>query len=214
MATLSRAYMRATRPAESIAIADRALDIAERQNLEGLVAEALVNKGSSLGNVGRRREARALLEMAILLAAEQGMHELELRARNNLSVDLYEDDPKAALAVVMESVEMGMKIGQRSIVNWQTGSAAMYSLVIATDWKSTLEMVDDVLAVSVQEHDRARMLAIKALYRAYQGSHDELAQAARVAEGRSEPQVPATVEWAQALAALNEGRYEAAQNTP
>ena len=53
---------------ESVEAADRALAIAERLNLDPVVAEAFVNKGSALDQLGRRREAIALDEAALDMA--------------------------------------------------------------------------------------------------------------------------------------------------
>lgn len=211
-ATLSRAYMRAERGPESIAVADQALVTAERLNLDAIVAEALVNKGASLGAIGRRRESRALLQVGVEIAARLGLVELELRGRNNLSVAQYDDDPKAALATVLEGIEIGTARGERAVVNWQAGSAAMYSLGIGDAWDPALARIEEVLASRPQPHDRARALAIKALYAAYRGRSDiVLEEAIEAAREGSEPQVPATVEWAQALGAFFGGRYDEAR---
>jgi tetratricopeptide (TPR) repeat protein len=61
-ARLSRVLMRVSEYPAAIEAADRALAIAERDRLEAIVAEALINKGSTLGGLGRWREGSALLE--------------------------------------------------------------------------------------------------------------------------------------------------------
>ena len=60
LANLARVRMRVGQSTESIAAADRALEIAERLDLDSVVAEALASKGASLSQLGRRREAVAL----------------------------------------------------------------------------------------------------------------------------------------------------------
>ena len=76
--------MRNERSEASITFADRALVIAERQDLERVAATALVNKGSALSQLGRRREGASLLESGIRLAEREGLAHLGLRARMNL----------------------------------------------------------------------------------------------------------------------------------
>ena len=80
----SRAEMRNERSEASITYADRALVIAERQDLERVAATALVNKGSALSQLGRRREGASLLESGIRIAEREGLAHLGLRARMNL----------------------------------------------------------------------------------------------------------------------------------
>ena len=59
LTNLSRALFRNDQPARAIEVADQALPIAERLDLEELIAEAFNNKASALSYVGRRREAVA-----------------------------------------------------------------------------------------------------------------------------------------------------------
>ena len=212
LANLSRAFMRNDDPHRSIETADRALAVAERQNLDAVVAEALNNKGSSLSRLGRSREARALHEMAIRLAEKGGWIDLELRTRNNLSVALISDDPKHALEIVLGGVDLARKVGQRGMLNWMRGTVAMYSQAIGENWDAALAQVEETLAGPAPAYDRARALAIRALYHAFLGRdvQQAIAEATAAAGGISERQIDATIQYARAVASNLDGRYDEA----
>ena len=97
LSNLSRALMRADESTRSIEVADQALAIAERLNLELVVAETFNNKAASLGYLGRRREAVALMEAAVRVAQAAGFVAAELRALANLSAILAADDPRRSI---------------------------------------------------------------------------------------------------------------------
>ena len=212
LATLSRAYMRSNRSLPAIDVADRALTVAERDNLDAVVAEAFNNKGAALSGLGRRREAKVLNEAAVALADRLGLIELSLRARNNLSVAVFDDDPRLALEITLDSVELGRRLGQRSIVHWQSGTAAMYRHTIGEDWDSALGHLEEALSEDAPPHDRARALSIQAVILAYrdEDARPALDEAIAAAAAVPEPQVIALVDWARAQTALNEGRFDEA----
>ncbi len=203
-ATLSRAFMRSDMAGRSIDAADRALEIGERLNLDQVVAEAFVNKGSSLNQLGRRREAGLLHVKAVEMAATGGWVDMELRARNNLSVNQIEDEPRRALETVIAGVALARKVGQRGMSNWQVGTMGMYQMVIGEDWHTVQGLLDETLSSAPPPYERARASAIVAMYRALRGddlnSVVEYAEAA--AHGVSEPQIIASLEYVRALVAL------------
>ena len=142
-AALSRAHMRAARPAESIAAAEHALAIAEPRNLVRVVAEALNNRAASLNMQGRRREAGALLETAVRLAAEGGWVNLELRLRNNLAVVVIDDDPARGGEIGRELLEIAGRIGH---VQWYVQAAAgsiASDYVELRDWDAAIARSED-----------------------------------------------------------------------
>ena len=210
LATLSRAYMRGNRQRPAIEVADRALTVAERDNLDAVVAEAFNNKGAALSGLGRRREAKVLNEAAVALADRLGLTELSLRARNNLSVAVFDEDPRLALQITLDSVELGRRMGQRSIVYWQSGTAAIYMHTIGEDWDGALAHLEETLSQDAPVHDRTRALTIQAIILA---ERDEDARAAldeaiTAAAAHPEPQVTAGIAWARAQAAFTAGRFD------
>jgi class 3 adenylate cyclase/tetratricopeptide (TPR) repeat protein len=148
LVALSRAYMRLNRTPEALAAADRALEIAERMNLEQIVADALNNRAAALANHGRRREATALLREAVALAKAGGWTDLELRLLNNLSVSLVDDDPAAANRNAREMLTIAERIGS---VQWYLISAAASA---GSDYAELVNW-DEAIALTVDARGRA-----------------------------------------------------------
>jgi class 3 adenylate cyclase/tetratricopeptide (TPR) repeat protein len=210
LATLSRAYMRLDMNTEAVAAADRALTIAEPRNLEQIVAEALINKGSALSNLsGRRREAAALLAKAVEIAAARGWIETELRGRNNLSASIVDDDPRRALDYIEGSAVIARRLGQRGVLNWQTGTRAMYAHTVGLDWDAALAAVEEILANDILgEADRIRLAVVRATFLANRGEletgdADELDRLTAT----SEPQTRGLWIHTRAMIALTQHRY-------
>jgi len=110
LAELSRVYMMTQRSEEAVATADRALQLAGKHNQTRAVVEALVNKGTALGVLGRIVEAESVLRGAIAVADRNNLPSAALRARNNLLASLVDSVPEAA-EVLRESYEMAMRQG-------------------------------------------------------------------------------------------------------
>jgi class 3 adenylate cyclase/tetratricopeptide (TPR) repeat protein len=161
-ANLARGYMRTGEPERSIVEADRALTIAERHNLEPVVAEALGNKAGSLAQLGRRREAIALYEAALAIATDAD-RVLELRLRNNYASTLGDDDPLRAAAVLGESVELARDIGDQGIYVWQLGNVASYQWSTGEDWDGALAALREVLDQIELRTDRVRIRSLMAV---------------------------------------------------
>lgn len=127
-AELARSYMLTNRLEEALAMVERALSGAERLAIDGLIADALVTKGSILGDVGRVVEGRALLREALDLARAKGLHSARNRALNNLGFLLGEDDPQAYVATATEALAEGIRLGARNQVIWYSAALAGYYL--------------------------------------------------------------------------------------
>ncbi|HEX7173067.1 MAG TPA: adenylate/guanylate cyclase domain-containing protein [Candidatus Limnocylindria bacterium] len=169
-AVLSRAYMRLYRPDEAVAMADRALAIAERLNLDAVVAEALINKGAALGMLGRRREAEFLVEGAVRLAAG-GAVSREMRARHNLAVHLIESDPGRAQEQLRTTLELSRRVGDRGHYAWILGTLAFQSLARATDLDEMEAMLREALDGLSIKGDRGRLRTALAMIEAARGEH-------------------------------------------
>ena len=116
---LARTHMRSGRFAEALEAADRSLTLAEPRNMLQTIADAMNNRAAALNNLGRRREAAALLEAAVRIAADGGWTTLELRLRNNLIVTTFDDDPARADQLSREMVELAQRIGH---TQWYLGA--------------------------------------------------------------------------------------------
>src|SRR5439155_18855417 len=102
LTSLSRALFRSNRPQEAIDVADRALAVADLLNLDRVFVEALLNRGTGMHYLGRRREAGVMLEAAVRFAESGGWISTETRARHNLAYLLFPDEPARALEVARD----------------------------------------------------------------------------------------------------------------
>jgi tetratricopeptide (TPR) repeat protein len=186
LANLARAYMRTARAEAAVQVADRALAIAERLNLEAIVAEALVNKGSALMMLGRRRESIALQEAALELAKGQDEVGLQMRIRNNLASSTTEDQPLRGLQMTLESVEIARQLGDRGMFNWVVGFAAVLVAYAGRDWDAQLELLREALDGATLRADRSRLTALKAIIEIARGERlDEIPAELRELVGAS-----------------------------
>jgi class 3 adenylate cyclase/tetratricopeptide (TPR) repeat protein len=170
---LSRAYMRRAMSDKAIQAADRALPIAERLDLDGLVAEAFVNKGSAFGQVGRRRESVALQRAGMEIAVAGPDRNFELRARNNLAASLVEDDPATATTLAVEAANLARQVGDRSMYNWTIGTAAGGLYSEGHDWDENAALLRESLEQATLMHDRTRLRILLSLHETARGENTE-----------------------------------------
>ncbi|HEY8170668.1 MAG TPA: adenylate/guanylate cyclase domain-containing protein [Candidatus Limnocylindria bacterium] len=145
LVTLSRAHMRMNQTAQALDYADRALTIAEPLNLVRVVADAMNNRAGALAQVGRRREATALLEAAVTLAGEGGWTDLELRLMNNLSVTVNDDDPARGGQIQRDAREIAARIGNVGWYLLAVAGAASADIVEMREWAQALETVEEAV---------------------------------------------------------------------
>jgi class 3 adenylate cyclase/tetratricopeptide (TPR) repeat protein len=132
----SRVLMRLSESGAAIAAADVALPIAERLNLERIVAETLNNKGSALNQAGRRREGKALVEAAVEVARSGGHVAAQVRALANLSANT--DDPLVARTISTDAFELAMKLGNLNLARWSRETLRFSDYLLAEDWSPSL----------------------------------------------------------------------------
>ncbi|HEX5039175.1 MAG TPA: adenylate/guanylate cyclase domain-containing protein [Candidatus Limnocylindria bacterium] len=164
LANLARAYMRAGNGASAVEAADRALVIAERLNLDDVVVEAWVNKGSGLNILGRRREAIVLQEAALELVQQVGDRSTEMRIRNNLASAMTDDDPRRAIELYTEGAELARSIGDRGMYNWLTGTGGATAFATGRDWDRHLAAMREALDGATLRTDRARLITLIGIY--------------------------------------------------
>jgi class 3 adenylate cyclase/predicted ATPase len=191
LANLSRALMRTGDAAESVQAADLALDLAEHLGLDLIIAETFNNKGSSLGYLGRQREAIALLAAAVDLAQSGGYVKAEIRARNNLAAT--SDDARLAAEILDRGLELSRRVGDRSMANWAAASRLFLTYLVAEGWDEALAEAEtelaDVRARSMTSPlDEIRSLSIQGLILVARGDPTDatLADLTRLAERTSD----------------------------
>jgi class 3 adenylate cyclase/tetratricopeptide (TPR) repeat protein len=169
LSNLSRALIRADEPARAIEVADQALAIAERLDLELVVAETFNNKGSSLDSFGRRREAVALLEASVRVAQAGGFVGAELRALANLGAILRGEDPRRARDAAREGLDLARRVGHRMMANWLMGSVLIGAFATGVDWEGVLADGEEALVSVTDPGDEKRILTFVTLLRISRG---------------------------------------------
>ena len=218
LAHLSRAHMRLGAFPRAVEVADEALSLAERLNLEQTVAEALLNKAAALVYTGRRRESTALVRLALELARAGSWVTTELRAINNLSFNLSADDPMNSLETAREAFALARRIGDRAMASWSSGNVGYPAYHTGEDWEGTLDLLDEVLSWPIGPNDRLRELGIMTEIRVARGAAAAplLEELGVLAASVSDPQLRSFSEAVRAEVALAIGNpdeaYGAAQH--
>ncbi len=204
LANLSRALFRHDEPVRAIDMADRALALAERLDLRELIAETFINKAAALADLGRRREARAILEAAIALAQSGGFVGAEVRARHNLAVTLFGDEPRRAVEVVRAALEFARRVGDRNHADWASGTFGLLTFLVGHDWEPAIATIEEALAATSEPLDRLRLCAAQLAIWASRGrpTEDIWARMEQDAVGLSDPVGLSAVELARGHRAL------------
>ena len=172
-ANLSRAFMRLGQAEAGIVAADRALGIAEPMNLERVAAEALENKASSLSQLGRRREAKALHLAAIEIAQALSDRSFEVRARNNYASSIGDEDPALMNRLMEETARLSQDIGDRGMYAWQIANAALGAAFEGRDWDHYHPLLRELADETTLPAERVRVLTFLTVLEAYRGGGTE-----------------------------------------
>ena len=208
---LSRALMRLTESGAAVAAADVALPIAERLNLDRVVAETLNNKGSALGQLGRRREGKALLRAAVEVARAGGHVAAEIRALANMAANI--EDPLESGPVNQQAFDLAMRVGNLNLARWSREALRFSKFLLAEDWDEPLAEswadVDASFGGGSSLNDEARWISTTVTMRMHRGLpvDDLLARLEVIAGEVSDPSVPAEVLSTRASLALVAGDY-------
>ena len=208
---LSRALMRLTESGPAVAAADVALPIAERLNLDRVVAETLNNKGSALGQMGRRREGKALQRAAVDVAQASGNVAAEIRALANMAANIQ--DPSEASVVNRQAFDLAMRVGNLNLARWSREALRFSSFLLAENWDDPLAEswadVDASFGGGSALSDEARWINASATMRINRGLpvDDLLARLDVIAGEVSDPTVAAEVLAHQASQAIVAGDY-------
>ena len=157
LASLARVHMRLGQSHDSIAAADRALAIAERLDLDAVVAEAFTTKGASLNRLGRRREAIALQEAALDMAVKLPDRSFEMRVRNNLSAVLGDDEPVRSTQIALDGAELARELGHRGMYHWLIAHVTFGVRAEGRGWDAQIERLREALESATVRSDRLRL---------------------------------------------------------
>ncbi len=208
LTNLARAHYRNNAPQRAIDTADQALPLAERHQLGRLIANLLNNKASGLAYVGRYREAVALMQGAIDVAAEGGFVDAELRARSNLTSIVWPNDLVRAYEVSRTNLELTRRLGNRLMTNWIVAAQAPTAHLLGRDWDEILADVDEALQSGLEpaaeQHILINSLPIRAARR--DGLEQLTERVAELTEQLADPHAKAELAWVRAYGDLVNGQ--------
>lgn len=209
LANLSRVFMRSDMPERAIEVADLALPIAERLDLDEVIADAFNNKASGLSYLGRARESAALMEAAIAIAQAGGFVSAELRARSNLADVLWAREPRRSIEMQRENLELSRRVGNRQMANWIIPFTTAGAWLQGDGWDAALAAVTEALATARDLSEEAGILAAACyLWVARGDATDDALGRLEVAAGQlSDPIAAAQLHFLKGDRALDRGDY-------
>ena len=157
---------------ESLALADRALEIAEPMELFEVIADALGTKGNILTQHGRSIEGVSLLETARRVAQEHGLTAMEARAITGLSISLATRDVRATWALELEGIEFARRTGRRDFEMTILGNGGEDAIRLGEwDWHATqVAHFDDIELAPLQRVALGFPAAVIATLRGREGN--------------------------------------------
>ena len=197
----------------ALAVTERALAAAERLGLVRIAAEALVTKGAIALYAGRHWEARALLEGARVLAEENDLPDVELRASGMLANTIALDDPVASVSVERAGIALARRLGRRSEELTALGNAAEDARRTG-EWAWAISETDAALQLDIDDSTRLTLRGVAEFFRILQG-HSDAAGRATLIEGLQQlddRDVAAGRYDLQAMVALTHGAFHEAHD--
>lgn len=209
----ARALLLELRHEEAAREAERALEGTERHHLMPELIDSLITRGTALGDLGRRVEARLLLDGAIDLADRHDLSHAAIRARINLSHVFGSTDPEASHRAILAGFNLARKVGNRAFLLFAANNLAG-SLGGRGELEQAIELLDDPLLEDAPDHYRATLLTRRANVMAMRGETDaarrHLAEARELAAVETDVQTTAQIDAQDHVVSLMEGQWEEA----
>jgi len=142
-AALARAYIFADDFGRALETVDRVLVAAERIDDVGVVADAVVTKGTALMYASRYREGLVLLAGGLQLAESHGLVNSEMRARMNTSFIQIIDDPRQSSATARAGLDRARRLGLRDWTLLQASNYVAAAFVLG-DWDAVLVLAAEL----------------------------------------------------------------------
>ena len=205
-AQLARAWFMSGDNRRAIEVADSVLEAAEHSDLVAIVADALITKGSALGNLGRTYEAVGVIDAGRKLAEVHGLSPTVLRALVNGSN--YERDLRSGLASLRSALALARRLGRRRNVVLAFGNATEPSIRFG-EWDWVLGEAEALLADEFDPMDRAQILFTRFQVQGLRGipRPEDRTEIEQVLADRSDPQSLGALDDVHGIAALLEGRH-------
>jgi class 3 adenylate cyclase/tetratricopeptide (TPR) repeat protein len=207
---LARAYFLHEEARRALDVIERVLDAAEHADLLDILADALVTKGSALGNLGRLHEGIGVIEIGEKIARTHGLTITLLRALNNHSAMVRDVDRREAAEAAREGLELARRIGSRPGMYSCLSAVGDYELFCLGDADAALATFESGLTDETDSGDLLQLLRGVFWIRAVRGEDVTavLRDLDRVAATVTDPRFGGSPE--RALLALLDGHYPAA----
>jgi len=193
--------------------ADRALAAAEKLGWVPETIDALITKGTVLGQMGRLCEARIIIEGAIALAEEHDLGRTVSRGQNNLAYVLVGLDDAASLAVGEEAHRTAQRLGDRSLLLFQVGQMA-FAFAALGEFEKAEEVLANPLTRDQPPAARVYIATAELVIAAWRGDLDAVDRLEMEVEGLigqvDDPQVEATFKTVALEAAIARGSLDEA----
>jgi len=204
---LANAHSQLNDMERALELIERALADAERLRLADLVIDGMRTKGQVLVLVGRPIEGRALIGAALALSERSGAGPATVRSAFNLSLALFDEDPRAAVEVGRRTVDLARRFGLASLRLVALMNTAEVSVAVG-DWGWIEAELATIDPDDLESTDRAALALAHAELAAIRGRDVEPALAAlRAAGDIHDPQSIAARGVGLGIVALAEGRF-------
>jgi class 3 adenylate cyclase/tetratricopeptide (TPR) repeat protein len=211
---LARAYLLHEELARAIDVADRTLAAAERADLQAIVADALVTKGTALGFLGRAIEGLGLIATGQAVAESNDLGGPLARAIGNRSSLERTRDPRTALATARAGLALGRRLGARMalIVSLTNGAPAALR---TGEWSWALAELETALAEEVEASDRLLLLEALVSLEALRGDSVSglLSEMSSIVGSSTEPTAVSSLMVGKANESFGSGRLAEARDT-
>ena len=167
---LARAQFMRDENATAVAAAERVLEVAELLDLDEVLADTLITKGSVLTNLGRSHEGLGLLTAGLELARASGFAKTELRATVNIAVHIGMRDPKEALRLSRAGLELAQRMGTRDHL-LAANASEMARAVGEWDWAEST--IAEYLATDPEGMDKLYLVAARLMMKMVRGEEED-----------------------------------------
>jgi tetratricopeptide (TPR) repeat protein len=187
---LARAHFFIGKPQLAVDELEPVLALAEHDDLTGLLADALVTKGSALTGLGRVREGVGVIRTGAEVARANGHTATLLRALRNWSVvEAFEVDASASREQNLELLELARRVGDRNTVVDSLQTLGWFVALYDVDPERALAMWADLLAEDLEPADEVPILIATTILQTWSGevSSEHLARLDDLAPRLSQP---------------------------
>ena len=190
-AAFAKALMRSQQDARAVEVADAALpagDVplpsAQRAEVDEVLLDLLITRGTALLNLNRVTEAVVLLTGALEMARRKSMLGATIRALINLTYALGPDDPARGFEVARDAIEEIRKTGHMWGLRYVLGNAVEYGMDVG-EWDWIMEVMAEQDLGAAEAAERIWFGGFQTAIRALRGEETDEAARKIYAESRS-----------------------------